>query len=107
MKDVQRFDEIDQQCDRSHLGMALSFLFVGVGIGTITALLVAPKSGRQMRRMLKRRYEDARERLDDFSGDAGEYVDRGSKWARNAAGGAKSWAKEARSRVVPMRKYAQ
>src|SRR5437868_14368509 len=99
MKDVQRFDEIQQRCDRSHLGMALSFLFVGVGIGTITALLVAPKSGQQMRRMLKRRYEYARERLDDFGDDAGAYVDRGSKWGRNAAGGAKSWEEEARARV--------
>jgi len=100
MTDVQRFDDFERKCDRSHLGMALSFLFVGIGIGTVTALLVAPKSGRQMRRMLKRKYEDARERIDDITDDAGEFVDRGSKWARGAADDAKSWAKEARSRVV-------
>ena len=106
MTDVQRFDEYERKCDRSHLGMALSFLFVGIGIGTVTALLVAPKSGRQMRRMLKRKYEDARERIDDLTDDAGEFVDRGSKWARGAADDAKSWAKDARSRVVPLRKHA-
>ena len=64
---------------------ALTFLFIGVGIGTIVALLFAPKSGKQMRRTLRRKYEDAREAIDDFGDQAGDYVERGRKWA-NAAG---------------------
>jgi gas vesicle protein len=63
---------------------ALTFLFVGVGIGTIVALLFAPKSGRQMRRTIRRKYEDARDVIDDVSDQAGDYVERGRGWA-NAA----------------------
>jgi hypothetical protein len=37
-----------------------------------------------MRRTLRRKYEDARERVDDFSDRAGEYYEKSSKWA-NAA----------------------
>ena len=63
---------------------ALTFLFIGVGIGTIIALLFAPKSGRQMRRTIRRKYEDARDVIDDLGEQAGDYVDRGRGWA-NAA----------------------
>ncbi|HZU21478.1 MAG TPA: YtxH domain-containing protein [Terriglobales bacterium] len=77
----------------SSIGTALTFLFIGLGIGAVTALLLAPKSGRQMRRTIRRRYEDARERLDDLSDQAGEVVERGTKWA-----------KDARERITPLRK---
>jgi gas vesicle protein len=63
---------------------ALTFLFIGVGIGTVVALLFAPKSGRQMRRTIRRRYEDARDVIDDIGDQAGEYADRGRQWANVA-----------------------
>jgi gas vesicle protein len=70
--------------EKSGTATALTFLFIGVGIGTIVALLFAPKSGRQMRRTIKRRYEDARDVIDDFGEQAGEYADRGRQWANVA-----------------------
>lgn len=70
--------------EKSGTATALTFLFIGVGIGTIVALLFAPKSGRQMRRTIRRRYEDARDVIDDFGEQAGEYADRGRQWANVA-----------------------
>lgn len=90
MSDYERYEENNTG---ARIGTALTFLFIGLGIGSITALLLAPKSGRQMRRSIRRRYEDARERLDDFSEQAGDVVERGTKWA-----------KDARERITPLKK---
>src|SRR5262245_54972172 len=99
MTDFERFGEYEnrEQCQGGHLGIALTFLLVGLGIGAATALLVAPKTGRQMRIMLRRGFEDAREQWSDLQDQAGDWVERGSKWA-----------KQARSRVAPMaKKFAE
>lgn len=63
---------------------ALTFLFIGIGVGTIVALLFAPKSGKQFRRNIRRKYEDAVDAVDELRDQAGEYVDRGRDWARDA-----------------------
>ena len=83
MNDYKTFGEY-RQSDRNNTATIVTFLLVGLGLGAMTALLLAPKTGRQMRRSLRRRYEDARERVDDLSDRAGEYYQQGSKWA-NAA----------------------
>ena len=83
MSDYGTFGEY-KYSEKSSTATALTFLFVGVGIGTLLALLFAPKSGRQMRRTIRRKYEDARDVFDDLSEQAGDYVDRGREWA-NAA----------------------
>lgn len=67
--------------ESSNFGTALTFLCVGLGAGVLVALLFAPKTGKQLRRSLKRRYEDAREVIDDFSDQAGEVWDRGTEYA--------------------------
>src|SRR5208283_5406780 len=51
---------------------AITFLLIGLGAGTLIGLLFAPKSGKQMRKELKRKYDDARETLDDWKDDAKE-----------------------------------
>ncbi len=73
--------------------MALTLLFVGLAFGALAALLLAPKTGKQMRRTLRRKYEDAREAVEDFSDQAGDWIDRGSEWADKA-----------KSRVAPLSK---
>jgi gas vesicle protein len=73
-----------QPSERSSVGLALTFLFIGLGAGALAALLFSPKSGRQMRRELRRRYEDAREAIDDFAEQAGGVIDRGTEWASTA-----------------------
>jgi gas vesicle protein len=83
MNDYRTFGEY-RQSGGNNTATIVTFLLVGLGLGALTALLLAPKTGRQMRRTLRRKYEDARERVDDFSDQAGEYFEKGSKWA-NAA----------------------
>jgi gas vesicle protein len=61
-------------------------LFIGLAAGSITALLLAPKTGRQMRRTLRRKVEDARDAVDDLTGQAGDWLDKGSDWAEKAKG---------------------
>jgi gas vesicle protein len=66
-------------------GTAVTFLMIGLGAGALIALLLAPKTGRQLRKDLRRRVEDARDSLQDWSDDARDRlkdaVDRGSDWA--------------------------
>jgi gas vesicle protein len=62
---------------------AVTFLLIGLGIGAITALLLAPKSGKQMRKMVRRKYEDARDTVEDLGDKAGDYWEKGSEWANN------------------------
>ena len=69
--------------EKSNSVTAITFLLVGLGIGAIAALLLAPKSGKQMRKIVRRRYEDARDTVDDFSEKAGDYWEKGSEWASN------------------------
>jgi gas vesicle protein len=94
MTDYERFGEYEtKNGGGAPIGTALALLFVGLGIGAITALLLSPKSGRQMRRTIRRKYEDACDRFDDWSDQAGDVVGRGTKWA-----------KDARERITPLKK---
>ena len=56
-------------------GTAITFLLIGLGAGTLIGLLFAPKSGKQMRKELRRKYDDARETLDDWKDDAKEVAE--------------------------------
>ena len=83
--------------EQSSVGTAVTFLLIGLGAGTLIGLLFAPKSGRQMRKELRRRYEDARETIDDWKDDAREVaedtLERGAELAE-----------EIRDRVTPLAK---
>ena len=61
-----------QSSETSTAGTAVTFLLIGLGAGALIGLLFAPKTGKQMRRDLRRKYEDARETLDDWKDDAKE-----------------------------------
>ena len=61
--------------------MALTFFLVGIGAGALAALLLAPRTGRQMRRALRRQYEDARDAVGDLSDNAGKVIERGADYA--------------------------
>ena len=81
----------------SNIGTAITFLLIGLGAGAVVGMLFAPKTGRQMRRDLRRRYENARETFDDFKENARDFaedaVERGSEFAD-----------EMRDRVRPLAK---
>jgi len=65
-------------------GTAIAMLLIGLGIGALAALMYAPKTGKQMRKELRRRVEDARDAMQDWSDQANDVIDRGSEWASNA-----------------------
>ncbi len=82
--------------DKSTVGVAITFLFIGLGAGALVALLFAPKPGKQLRKELRRTYEDAREAVEDFAEEAKDRVEdvmeRGS-----------DWVDAAREKVEPLR----
>ena len=110
-------DGEDQSSDRSVWTLGLALLCLGLAAGAITALLMAPQSGKQLRKQLRRKYEDARDAMDDWSEQAGDWIERGSYWAGKASSGfgdrasdladkasdwrskASDWADKAKSRV--------
>ena len=70
--------------NRGNVGVALTCLFIGLGVGAAAALLFAPATGKQTRKALRRRYDDARDAVGDWSEQAGDALERGADWAREA-----------------------
>ena len=83
----------EYRSSESNLSTGLTMLFIGLALGALTALLLAPKTGKQMRRTLRRKYEDARDAVGEFGDQAGGWIDKGSEWADKA-----------KSRVAPLAK---
>ena len=63
-----------ESSDRSNVGTAVTFLMIGLGAGALVALLLAPKTGKQMRKDLRRKFDDARDTLQDWSDEASDRV---------------------------------
>ena len=86
-----------ESSEASLAGTAITFLLIGLGAGTLIGLLFAPKPGKQMRKELRRKYQDARETLDDWKDEAKEaaedVMERGAELAE-----------ELRDRVAPLAK---
>jgi gas vesicle protein len=73
-----------RRSDKESWGGGLALLFIGFAAGALAALLLAPKTGKQMRRALRRTYEDARGAVEDISEQASDWIDKGSEWADQA-----------------------
>jgi gas vesicle protein len=69
----------------STAGTAITFLLIGLGVGAALGLLLAPKTGRQLRKDLRRSYDDALETVSDWTDEAKdrfeEAVEKGSNFA--------------------------
>jgi gas vesicle protein len=85
-------------------GTAITFLLIGLGAGALVALALAPKTGKQFRRDLKRGYNDARETLEDWTEEAKDRVRDVKERARDAADRGASFADDLRERVEPLRR---
>jgi len=98
MTDYERFGDY-QPSDRSTASTAVTFLFIGLGVGALAALLFAPKSGRQMRKLLRRKYENAVEQADGLIERGAELFERGSEFAHTASEKVKPFARAAAKHV--------
>jgi gas vesicle protein len=88
----------------SNIGTAITFLLIGLGAGALAGLLLAPKTGKQMRRDLQRGYEDARESFGDWADEAKDRVRDVSDRVREVANRGADLAEELRERVEPLRR---
>jgi gas vesicle protein len=70
-----------------NVGTAITFLLIGLGAGAVVGMLFAPKTGRQMRRDLRRGYDNARETFDEWKETARDFAEdvaeRGSEFAED------------------------
>ena len=80
------------------IGFAL--LLIGFAAGAIAAALMTPKTGKQMRRHLKRKLDDARDTVEDWGDQAGDLREKAAEFAGKATG----WADTAREKVAPLAK---
>lgn len=57
------------------VGTAVTFLLIGLGVGAAVGLLLAPKTGKQLRKDLRRSYEDALDTISEWSDEARDRFD--------------------------------
>lgn len=93
-----------ESSDGGNIGTAITFLLIGLGAGTLLGMLLAPKTGKQLRRDLRRGYEDARENLGEWAEEARDRVREVGDRVRDAASRGAEFAEDLRDRVEPLRK---
>ncbi len=93
-----------ESSEGSHLGTAVTFLMIGIGAGALAALVLAPKTGKQFRRDLRRGYEDARESLQDWTDEAKDRVRDAKDRVRDVAERGANMAEDFRQKVEPLRR---
>jgi gas vesicle protein len=104
---IMRFGRYESS-DGNNIGTAVTFFLIGLGAGALTALALAPKTGKQFRRDLKRGYDDAKDTLGDWAEDAKDRVKDAKERVRDVAERGADLAGDlrdaAREKVEPLRK---
>jgi gas vesicle protein len=93
-----------ESSDESSAGIAMTFFLIGMGVGALAALALAPKTGKQFRRDLKRGYSDARDSFQDWSDEAKDRVKDAKERVRDMAERGADFADDLRERVEPLRR---
>jgi gas vesicle protein len=93
-----------ESSDGSSVGTAITFLLIGIGAGALAALVLAPKTGKQFRRDLKRGYEDAKETVQDWTEEAKDRVRDAKERVRDVAERGASFADDLREKAEPLRR---
>lgn len=93
-----------ESLEGSHIGTAITFLLIGLGAGALVGLLMAPKTGKQLRRDLRRGYEDARDSIGEWADEAKDRVREVSDRVRDAATRGAEMADDLRDKVEPLRR---
>jgi gas vesicle protein len=93
-----------ESSEGNSIGTAITFLLIGLGAGALVALALAPKTGKQFRRDLKRGYNDARDTLEDWTEEAKDRVREAKERARDVAERGANLAEDLREKVEPLRR---
>jgi gas vesicle protein len=88
----------------STIGTAITFLLIGLGAGALLGLALAPKSGKQFRRDLRRGYEDAKDTLQDWGEETRDRVREAKDRVRDAAERGAEIVDNLREKVEPLRR---
>src|SRR5580700_2218587 len=97
-----------ESSEGNNVGTAITFFLIGLGGGALAALALAPKTGKQFRRDLRRGYDDAKDTLQDWSEEAKDRVRDAKERVRDVAERGADLAEDlrdaAREKVEPLRK---
>jgi gas vesicle protein len=93
-----------ESSDNSNIGTAITFLLIGLGAGALAGLLLAPKTGKQMRRDLQKGFEDAKDTLGDWADEAKDRVRDAGDRVRDVAARGADLADDLREKVEPLRR---
>lgn len=93
-----------ESSENSNVGTAVTFFLIGLGAGALAGLLLAPKTGKQLRRDLKRGYEDARDTVGDWADDAKDTIREAGERVRDVANRGAEIAEDLRDKVEPLRR---
>jgi gas vesicle protein len=93
-----------ESSDSSNIGTAITFLLIGLGAGALAGLLLAPKTGKQMRRDLQKGFEDAKDKVGDWADDAKDRVREAGERVRDVASRGVDLADDLREKVEPLRR---
>ena len=93
-----------ESSEGSQIGTAITFLLIGLGAGALMGLLLAPKTGKQLRKDLRRGYEDAKDSLGEWADEAKDRVMEVGERVRGAASRGAEIADDLRDKVEPLRR---
>ncbi len=93
-----------ESSEGSNVGTAITFLLIGLGAGALMGLLLAPKTGKQLRKDLRRGYEDARENIGEWADEAKDRMRDVGERVRDAAVRGAEIADDLRDKVEPLRR---
>jgi len=84
-----------EKSDGGNVGTALTFLLIGLGIGAAAGMLLAPKAGKQLRKDLRRSYDDALDTISEWTDEAKDRFDEALEKGAD-------FTEELRSRAEPL-----
>jgi len=93
-----------ESSESSHIGTAITFLLIGLGAGALAGLLLAPKAGKQLRKDLRRGYEDAKDSFGEWADEAKDRAREVGERVRDAAARGADLAEDLRDKVEPLRR---
>ena len=102
MADFKRFGLYRGSDSGSRVGTALTFLFIGLGVGALTALLFAPQTGEKTRKVLRRKYEDALDTVEDWADEASDMWEKGVDSVSDLKRRGEDFASVAAKKVAPV-----